>query len=389
VSTPSLPFSIRYTSNQNNIIFNINKNKIKNINKNQNNIKNIKKHNKKRKNDRCNYCGKMGHYYNECLFRNNNNNNNKYKKNKYNNKFKYTNKRKLNKKVIRKNINFINIDKNNSNYNTNYADYFSNDYNSDNPNEINYISKPIINTINNSSKRNSISCWILDSGASINITNNINLLSDIKNCNEYIQLANGKSILSKQIGNFRGFINNNEFIIKNVYFSKEINKNLISVCQLTQQNYKIIFNTINNKPCAIIYDKNGKRIYNSYSNNSNTFKVWILTHKFNSSNNEINIANLKSSEKLSLWHRRLAHFNIENIKTKLLKINIPIKCPLCSCSKLKNKPYKPAINKSKHIFELIHMDLVGPISTSLYGNSYFLSILDDFFSFQLGSFLKK
>jgi len=99
----------------------------------------------------------MGHYYNECLFRNNNNN--KYKKYKYNNKFKYTNKIKLNKKVIRKNINFTNIDKNNYNYNTNYADYFSNDYNSDNPNEINYISKPIINTINNSSKRNSIS-WI-------------------------------------------------------------------------------------------------------------------------------------------------------------------------------------------------------------------------------------
>jgi len=138
----------------------------------------------------------------------------------------------------------------------------------------------------------------------------------------------------------------------------------------------------------IIYDKNGERIYNSYSNNSNTFKVWILTHKFNSSNNEINIANLKSSEKLSLCHRRLAHFNIENIKTKLLKINIPIKCPLCSSSKLKNKPYKPAINKSKHIFELIHMDLVGPISTSLYGNSYFLSILDDFSRFSRVVFLK-
>ena len=27
------------------------------------------------------------------------------------------------------------------------------------------------------------------------------------------------------------------------------------------------------------------------------------------------------------------------------------------------------------------MDLVGPISTSLYGNSYFLSILDDFSRF--------
>ena len=164
----------------------------------------------------------MSHYYNESLFRNSNNNN--YKKYKYNNKFKYTNKRKLNKEVIWKNINFINIDKNNSNYNTNYADYFSNDYNSDNSNEINYISKSIIDTISNSSKLNSIFCWIFDSGASINITNNINLLSDIKNWNEYILLANGKSILSKHIGNFRGFINNHEFIIKNVISLKKLTK---------------------------------------------------------------------------------------------------------------------------------------------------------------------
>ena len=40
----------------------------------------------------------MSHYYNESLFRNSNNNN--YKKYKYNNKFKYTNKRKLNKEVV-------------------------------------------------------------------------------------------------------------------------------------------------------------------------------------------------------------------------------------------------------------------------------------------------
>ena len=47
-------------------------------------------------------------------------------------------------------------------------------------------------------------------------------------------------------------------------------------------------------------------------------------------------------------------------------------------SKLKNKPYRQAINKSKHIFELFHIDLVGPLPKSLYGNKYLFTILDDY-----------
>ena len=56
--------------------------------------------------------------------------------------------------------------------------------------------------------RNSISSWIIDSGASINITNQINLLSEIKRCNEKIHLANGSTLISRYVGTFNGFINN-------------------------------------------------------------------------------------------------------------------------------------------------------------------------------------
>jgi len=73
----------------------------------------------------------------------------------------------------------------------------------------------------------------------------------------------------------------------------------------------------------------------------------------------------------------MAHFNIDSIKNKLLKIHIPTTCPICVNSKLKNKPFKNSTNRAKHNFELIHMDLIGPITESLYNNKYILSILDD------------
>jgi len=57
-------------------------------------------------------------------------------------------------------------------------------------------------------------------------------------------------------------------------------------------------------------------------------------------------------------------------------------------SKPKSKPYKQAINKPKYIFELLHMDLVGPIIELLYGNKYLFTILDDYSCYGWTMFLK-
>jgi len=88
----------------------------------------------------------------------------------------------------------------------NYDSTFIKDYNSDNNTEINLLDTYPKENINQIS--NSISSWIIDSGASINITNQINLLSEIKRCNEKIHLANGSTLISRYVGTFNGFINN-------------------------------------------------------------------------------------------------------------------------------------------------------------------------------------
>jgi len=88
---------------------------------------------------------------------------------------------------------------------------------------------------------NNISNWILDSCASIQVCSDFNLLSNVKSCHEKITLANVKSAVANYVGEFSGYINSHLVKLENVFFSLEINKNLISVSLLTKQHYKIIF----------------------------------------------------------------------------------------------------------------------------------------------------
>jgi len=93
-------------------------------------------------------------------------------------------------------------------------------------------------------------------------------------------------------------------------------------------------------------------------------------------------------ESLKLWHRRFCHFNFDKIKLNLPKISQTNNCSICSQSKLKNKPFHTSPNKSSYNFDLIHLDLIGPITNSKYGSKYILSILDDHSRYAWVIFLK-
>jgi len=174
---------------------------------------------------------------------------------------------------------------------------------------------------------------------------------------------------------FVGFTNNNKFILKNVYNSRYIKRNLISINQLISQNYKVIFNNYDNSPQALIYDNNGNRIYKSLSNDKNTYQIFTSEHQtiLNlTKNNEINYTQSNNQQVIDLWHRHLGYYDISKIKNKLSNIILKLKCPVYINSKLKNKSFNPSINKTKQILELIHLDLVGPVTPSITNNKYFL-----------------
>jgi len=74
----------------------------------------------------------------------------------------------------------------------------------------------------------------------------------------------------------------------------------------------------------------------------------------------------------------MGHANIDNLIDELMKIPIKYKCQVCAKSKMKNFPHLVSENTATEPFRLIHMDLVQSPDYSIYGNRYFLTILDDY-----------
>eukprot|EP00833_Pecoramyces_ruminatium_P001026 jgi/Orpsp1_1/1175058/evm.model.c7180000052477.2 len=314
-------------------------------------------------NGRYQFCGKYGHFKKSCR--------NKFKKN-YTKYRKYLPKRRfrkfsnhgINKRNIKnkrsKNLyNIPNISNSNKNI---YADAFTRDYCS----EGEYESNCIYNN-NANDDDDVVTTWIMDSGASINNVGDIDLLNCTKPHSEYITLLEGERLKSCKIGEYQGYINNHIITLKKVYYVPQIKRNLISLNELIKKGYKVIFNkeNISNKPMVVIYNNNNnERIYIGHSNNSNTFRLWITKtqHKFNQPHMELSkdilmvqLSNAESSEFMNLWHRRCAHFQINQIKDKLKGTRIREKCRICVQSKLRNAPHMTSENKTTFPLEYILM----------------------------------
>ena len=79
------------------------------------------------------------------------------------------------------------------------------------------------------------------------------------------------------------------------------------------------------------------------------------------------------------WHRRFGHYYIENMDKYLDMHNI--KYPLCiDCriAKMKRKSHNKRTPKAKQILEVIHSDIIGPISDSFTGKRFIITFIDEY-----------
>lgn len=234
------------------------------------------------------------------------------------------------------------------------------------------------NEINKTLNSNIETIWILDSGATIHMTNQSQFLTDytIKQGN-FVTVSNGTQVpiegYGKLIFNILG--DNNlihKFILDNVAHVPKLTVNLLSVRELTKLNVTIAFSA---DKCKLIH-ADGSITIGKLSQFLYTMKI---SHKIPEKINHI-----KSNLCIHEWHKRFSHRNLDHIKQA--KDSLQLNIQKCSCINecvdcIKGKISAPSFpkhsEKPKEPRSLITSDLCGQFQTrSLGGSKYFLTLVD-------------
>jgi len=118
-----------------------------------------------------------------------------------------------------------------------------------------------------------------------------------------------------------------------------------------------------------------------------TFPLYVsldspISH-YNKSINKISVSS--SSIPLSaLWHFKLGHlshqrlYHMHKLYPDIIVDNKAV-CDICHFAKHKKLPISNSSSHASTKFELLHLDIWGPLAIpSLHGHKYFLTIVDDF-----------
>jgi len=160
-----------------------------------------------------------------------------------------------------------------------------------------------------------------------------------------------------------------------VLYVAEIDQNLLSVGQLVEKGFKVIFE---NKHCLIKY-VNDKEIFNIKMRDEN-FSFDPLKEE-----QAAYPATVNSTE---AWHKRLGHFHhaaVLNMQRKELVHGLPhldSKLPsyeACQYGKQARLPFKQSTWRATEKLQLIHTNLAKPQrTTSLKESKYYIIFIDDF-----------
>ncbi|GFW22180.1 retrovirus-related Pol polyprotein from transposon TNT 1-94 [Trichonephila clavipes] len=227
--------------------------------------------------------------------------------------------------------------------------------------------------------------WIVDTAASNHFTNNRDLFINFVNVNENMVLAiNGVEFPIEGKGDVKIWFNDHECLLKNVFFSSKLRKNLMSGPMLDLNGLKFI-------------GENGQ--IKVYAGNKQIFKANLEQGLYYAypdgepkyaSSIEKSVKIKGKPNDLRIWHERFGHANVDYIlKTSRLnavrglpKIKRPFnfECEPCRLNKYKRVSFQSIeCTRSKAPLNLLHCDVWGPANViGKRGEKYYLSVLDDY-----------
>ena len=232
--------------------------------------------------------------------------------------------------------------------------------------------------------------WYLDSGASTHVTGNRDLLTEIRRGpNSRITTANGRTLPVTAQGALT--LSGNK--ISEVLYVPGLCKNLLSVGKFADTGHYTLFGP---RHCWVFAHDNlnkviltGTRPHSNSLYRINTSLTGKIKRPSHMSIPRINAAIVSLPGLTELWHKRLGHINFQSLyylSQRNMVIGLPLlkkiqpTCEACMLGKQHIHPIpKHVLPYTTRPLELIHSDLCGPLPhTSLKGNRYVLTFIDDF-----------
>ncbi|POW14882.1 hypothetical protein PSHT_07293 [Puccinia striiformis] len=232
--------------------------------------------------------------------------------------------------------------------------------------------------LSSTSTNTNITTTVLDSGATSHMFNSLDYFTNTHPVHIYIITGDGKTreeLIATKKGTVSFKIDNNKIItLKDALYVPNLSKNLISFTQLIENEVLIRQSGVNYE---VIINKNEKLFNLDVSNH--LFEIaGIITPTYAMASNFSTTT--ISANGFNKWHNRLGHASTDRLKIavplneNLIKENA---CDSCMKGKLTRKSFKHHFDETTTSLEVVHGDLVGPITPSSNGGArYFLTLVD-------------
>ena len=175
----------------------------------------------------------------------------------------------------------------------------------------------------------------------------------------------------------RGSVTIGNLTLRDVLYSNKLTANLISIGKLCDDGYTAVFH----KKHGYLLDPH-RRVVLRMTRDPNSDRLWHPNLK--SFHSALSTTTTRTDQ-ASLWHRRLGHAHPDSVIQHLRdnhKIILSRKdfspCDSCAMGKLSQSPSTSSFVRSSHVLDVIHSDLLGPISPSTKsGARYIMTFIDD------------
>lgn len=182
---------------------------------------------------------------------------------------------------------------------------------------------------------------------------------------------------------------NKKLTLNKVLHVPKINKNLLSVSQLTSSNnVEVIFNSsscfVKDKAIGkvLLLRKLKDGLYCLGSSRSTPLYHPYCQAFIASKHNQT------PESRILMWHRRLVYPSSKTLAVILKTCNEPFKfnenifCDACQLGKSHLLPYSLSLSNAKTLFKIVHIDVWGPSALpSLSRHRYFIIFIDDYSRF--------